>query len=317
MWNRKELKEKGKAAFRANRITCIFAAFLLTLAVSGTTGFGSPLEIKYSTDGPSLTFFGVQRGEIQELIDDYSGEEDDLVYDYDGLSEDEDYIDDSDEFVYDEDYDEPDASIGDSSLPPIFGVIFGGILLVVIVVAVGISVFVLNPMSVGLYKFFLDNSDNPSVGLTRSNIGLGFSNHYMNFVGAIFATELFTFLWTLLLIVPGIIKQLEWRMVRYILAENPEMSGADARTLSSEMMDGNKWDAFVLDLSFIGWTLLGAITLGIGNIIWTNPYHAATNTELYLALKTSRLKTDNTDSEEHSDIANAVSYESDVEVEVE
>lgn len=285
MWNRKELKEKGKAAFRANRITCIFAAFLLTLAVSGTNGFGSPLEVKYSNDGPSLTFFGVQRGELQELFDD------------------------SDEFVYDDYYDESDVSVGDSSLPPIFGVVFGGILLIVIVVTVGISVFVLNPMSVGLYKFFLDNSDNPSAGLTRSNIGLGFSNHYMNFVGALFATELFTFLWTLLLIVPGIIKQLEWRMVRYILAENPEMSGADARALSSEMMDGNKWDAFVLDLSFIGWTLLGAITLGIGNIIWTNPYHAATNTELYLALKNSRFKTDNTDAEEHRDIANAVSFE--------
>lgn len=285
MWNRKELKEKGKAAFRANRITCIFAAFLLTLAVSGTNGFGSPLEVKYSNDGPSLTFFGVQRGELQELFDD------------------------SDEFVYDDYYDESDVSVGDSSLPPIFGVVFGGILLIVIVVTVGISVFVLNPMSVGLYKFFFDNSDNPSAGLTRSNIGLGFSNHYMNFVGALFATELFTFLWTLLLIVPGIIKQLEWRMVRYILAENPEMSGADARALSSEMMDGNKWDAFVLDLSFIGWTLLGAITLGIGNIIWTNPYHAATNTELYLALKNSRFKTDNTDAEEHRDIANAVSFE--------
>ncbi len=285
MWNRKELKEKGKVAFRANRITCIFAAFLLTLAVSGTNGFGSPLEVKYSNDGPSLTFFGVQRGELQELFDD------------------------SDEFVYDDYYDESDVSVGDSSLPPIFGVVFGGILLIVIVVTVGISVFVLNPMSVGLYKFFLDNSDNPSARLTRSNIGLGFSNHYMNFVGAIIATELFTFLWTLLLIVPGIIKLLEWRMVRYILAENPEMSGADARALSSEMMDGNKWDAFVLDLSFIGWTLLGAITLGIGNIIWTNPYHAATNTELYLALKSSRFKTDNNDAEEHSDIANVVSFE--------
>ena len=113
MWNRKELKEKGKAAFRANRITCIFAAFLLTLSVSGTTGFGSPLEVKYSTDGPSLTFFGVQRGEIQELIDDYSGEEDDLAYDYDGLSEDERFIDDSDELVYDEDYDESDDSAHD------------------------------------------------------------------------------------------------------------------------------------------------------------------------------------------------------------
>ena len=309
MWNRKELKEKGKSVFRANRITCIFAAFLLTLAVSGTTGFGSPLEFKYDSDGPSLTFFGVQREGFQELVDYYSSEEDGLAYDYDGLVEDEDFADDSDELNFEGNYDEPDVSAGDSSLPPIVGAIFGGILLIVIIVAVGISVFVLNPMSVGLYKFFLDNSDNTSAGLTRSNIGLGFSNHYMNFVGAVFTTELFTLLWTLLLIVPGIIKQLEWRMVRYILAENPDMSGAEARKLSSEMMEGNKWDAFVLDLSFIGWALLGMITLGIGNIIWTNPYQAATNTELYLALKNSRLKSDTTDAEEHSDIDNAVSYE--------
>lgn len=261
MWDRKELKEKGRAAFRANRITCIFAAFLLTIAVSGTAGFGSPLEVKYSADGPSLTFFSVQRTELQELMDDYSGEKDDI------------------------DINEPDASVGDSSLPPIFGVVFGGMLLIVIVISVVLSVFVLNPLSVGLYKFFLDNSEDPSVGFTRNNIGFGFSDHYKNYVGAVFTTELFAFLWTLLLIVPGIIKQLEWRMVRFILAENPDMSGDEARTLSSRMMDGNKWSAFALDLSFIGWAILGTVTLGIGNIIWTNPYHATTNTELYLTLK--------------------------------
>lgn len=275
MWNRKELKERGKAAFRANRITCIFAAFLLTLAVSGTAGFGSPLEIKYSNDGPSLTFFGVQRGEVHELIDDS-----------DSWTEGEDFADDNDGFVYEDDYEysEPDISIGDSSLPPIFGAIFGGILLIVIIIIAGLFIFVLHPLSVGLYKFFLDNSDDPSAGLTGSNIGLGFGKNYMNLVGAIFTTELLTLVFTLLLIVPGIIKQLEWRMVRYILAENPEMSGTEARALSSKMMDGNKWDAFVLDLSFIGWALLGMITLGIGNIIWTNPYQAATNAELYLTL---------------------------------
>ena len=290
MWNRKELKEKGKAAFRANRITCIFAAFLLTLAVSGTAGFGSPLEIKYSNDGPTLTLFGVQRGEVHELIDEYSDEENDMIDDNDSWNEDEDFADDNDDFVYEDDYEysEPDISIGDSSLPPIFGAIFGGILLIVIIIIAGLFIFVLHPLSVGLYKFFLDNSDDPSAGLTGSNIGLGFGKNYMNLVGAIFITELLTLVFTLLLIVPGIIKQLEWRMVRYILAENPEMSGAEARRLSSEMMDGNKWDAFVLDLSFIGWALLGMITLGIGNIIWTNPYQAATNAELYLTLSGSQ-----------------------------
>ena len=69
-----------------------------------------------------------------------------------------------------------------------------------------------------------------------------------------------------------------------LLGDDPTMSGQDARTKSDLMMDGNKMDAFVLDLSFIGWILLGYLTFGILNLVFTSPYQAATDAELYLAL---------------------------------
>ena len=64
------------------------------------------------------------------------------------------------------------------------------------------------------------------------------------------------------------------------------MTGAEAREYSAQLMEGSKMDAFVLDLSFIGWFLLGALTFGILNLFWTTPYKAATDAELYLALAT-------------------------------
>ena len=72
-----------------------------------------------------------------------------------------------------------------------------------------------------------------------------------------------------------------------ILAEEPEMSGKEAIDRSRQMMNGNKWRAFVLDLSFILWYLFGVITLGIGLVLYTLPYEEATSAELYHALKNS------------------------------
>jgi uncharacterized membrane protein len=117
------------------------------------------------------------------------------------------------------------------------------------------------------------------------NVGFGFGKNYRDIVFSMLGTQMITLLWTLLLIVPGIYKAYCWRLVPFILADDPEMSGKEARALSAGMMDGSKWASFVLDLSFIGWRLVGALTFGILNIVFTNPYEAATDTELYLALK--------------------------------
>lgn len=94
-----------------------------------------------------------------------------------------------------------------------------------------------------------------------------------------------TFLWTLLLVIPGIVKGYEYRMIPYILAENPGIDQRRAFELSRIMMTGQKWNAFVLDLSFFLWYLLGAVTCGLASIFYVNPYIAATNAELYAVLR--------------------------------
>jgi uncharacterized membrane protein len=74
-------------------------------------------------------------------------------------------------------------------------------------------------------------------------------------------------------------------MVPYILAENPTVKGVDALRISREMMKGNKWSAFVYDLSFIGWYLLGCITCGIALAFYVYPYKLNADAQLYLAIK--------------------------------
>lgn len=109
----------------------------------------------------------------------------------------------------------------------------------------------------------------------------------MNVVKIMFCRGLFTLLWSLLFIIPGIIKAYEYRMIPYLLAENPDMDMSEAFARSKEMMMGNKWEAFVLDLSFIGWYFLSAFTCGILSIFYVKPYVQLTNTELYVALCTA------------------------------
>ena len=74
-------------------------------------------------------------------------------------------------------------------------------------------------------------------------------------------------------------------MIPYILADNPDIDKAQAFKLSKQMMKGNKWRAFVLDLSFILWGILGFITLGVVNVLWVGPYKQLTDAALYEAFK--------------------------------
>ena len=94
----------------------------------------------------------------------------------------------------------------------------------------------------------------------------------------------FTFLWTLLLIIPGIIKQYAYSMSFYILADNPELTAREALSKSKEMMNGHKWDLFVLQLSFFWWYLLVGITFGIA-AIYVTPYITATTANFYNSIK--------------------------------
>ena len=110
---------------------------------------------------------------------------------------------------------------------------------------------------------------------------------FQNFGNAFLANLLmfiFIFLWSLLLIVPGIIKAISYSMTFFVLAEHPEMSGKEAIDESKKIMEGHKWEYFVLSLSFILWFLLGSITLGIA-YIYVVPYMSTTITNFYHEIK--------------------------------
>lgn len=151
----------------------------------------------------------------------------------------------------------------------------------------GIVSGVLSPVfSMGVFLIFLNLIDGnaPCVGDVFGGFRIFGKAFFLNLVMAIFIA-----LWSLLLIIPGIIKGFSYSMAFYILAENPEMSVFEALTESRRLMDGHKMEFFVLNLSFIGWILLTAITFGIAGI-YVNPYIFATNTNFYRYLKNNSVE---------------------------
>ena len=145
------------------------------------------------------------------------------------------------------------------------------------------TIFIGNVIVVGKNGYFIKNHDeNPEL----SEIFKGFKGNYLNVVKIMFLMDLKTLLWLLLLIVPGLIKAYEYSMIPYLLAENPNLSASEAFSLSKQMTTGQKMNLFVLDLSFLGWIILGLICCGIG-ILFVLPYPEATRAEVYLNLKES------------------------------
>lgn len=114
------------------------------------------------------------------------------------------------------------------------------------------------------------------------------SGNFRGIVSTMLLRDIYNVLWTLLFIIPGIIKAYAYRMVPYILADNPNLGADTAITLSRKMMDGHKFNLFILELSFLGWYLLGIIALGLG-VLFVNPYYNATEAQLYLVLRDNAL----------------------------
>lgn len=99
-----------------------------------------------------------------------------------------------------------------------------------------------------------------------------------------FLVGLFYSLWTLLLIIPGIVKYYAYALTPYILIDNPELSANQAVNLSMKMMKGHKFDLFFLHLSFIGWIFLSIFTFGIG-LLWVMPYMITAQAAFYQDVK--------------------------------
>jgi len=157
-----------------------------------------------------------------------------------------------------------------------------GIIIILGIIWLLLTIFIFNPLKVGVQKFFIENHyTNPGF----NTLFWAFKTNYSNTVKTMFLMQVYLFLWSLLFAIPGIIKSYSYRLVPYILADNPDMGPHDAITLSREMMNGQKFEVFVLDLSFFLWWILSSITFNIVGILYVFPYIYATDAELYLAIK--------------------------------
>ena len=110
------------------------------------------------------------------------------------------------------------------------------------------------------------------------------TNLFWSYLGIALLTSLFIILWSFLFIIPGIIASISYSLIYYIKLDNPELSASEVISKSKEMMNGHKWDYFVLGLSFIGWSILGIFTFGV-LYLWLFPYMQVTYANFYNSLK--------------------------------
>lgn len=161
-----------------------------------------------------------------------------------------------------------------------------GTLLSISVVSALIAILVFSPLEIGLRHYFLESTQ---MRFNLESIIRGFTGgRYRNIVITMLLRGIYNTLWYFLLIIPGIVKSYSYAMVPYLLAENPGIPPSRAIEISMQMTDGHKWKMFVLDLSFLGWFLLGALALGVGTL-FVLPYSNTTHAQLYVALRTIAL----------------------------
>lgn len=135
------------------------------------------------------------------------------------------------------------------------------------------------PLGWGLTVSLLRNHREESVDI--ENLFDGFRRgRYVRVFCALFLVNLFTFLWTLLLIIPGIMKAFSYALTPYILLDEPELTAKQAISRSCEIMQGRRWKLFCLYFSFIGWGILCLLTFGIG-FLWLAPYMNASIAAFY------------------------------------
>ena len=281
MWTRKELKEKGKLSFKRNYWKAVLVSLLLVFMVRGAVNFG----------------FGGRGGSNESEVNAVTtqAEQSEAVGKEQDIIEIPEIILNPSDIIGSDDPDSIPVGFTDFLIElrntiggiGIFALVVGGILLFIVlfIVIAAIHAFLFNPLEAGTARFFVRNLNDKA---EIRELAYCYDHGYLNVVKTVFLRDLYIVLWGLLLIIPGIIKSYEYRMVNYILAENPEMNTKEVFEMSRDMMRGNKWRAFVLDLSFLGWHLLSLITIGLAGIFYVFPYRNMTNAALYEFLRYGR-----------------------------
>ena len=153
-----------------------------------------------------------------------------------------------------------------------------------------LAFLLIGPMLVGQAYYLMDVAIKENEGKNFELLIEGFKKSLVNSIVASILIGIFTFLWTLLFIIPGIIKAYAYSMTPYIIADEPEIDFMEAIRKSQEMMRGHKFRLFKLQLSFIGWFLLGALAFGIG-LFFIYPYYQLAHANFYLDIRPEKQKT--------------------------
>lgn len=268
MWTRKSVKERGKGAFKRNYWKAVLIAVILAIVAGSGSSVGSNVStISSNAVTGSATEYKADKDtlEVGETVDTIEPTDEEEAMD-----------------VIDNAAEDGSREAEDAAPVIVFVIVILVISITIMAVALLIDAFILNPMELGCNRFFYKNLDEDA---KIANVVYAFDHGYKNIAKTMFMRDVYIVLWSLLFIIPGIVKEYEYRMVPYILAENPDMDRAEVFAESKRLMKGNKWKAFVLDLSFIGWDLLSVLTCGLLSVFYVNPYKYSTNAALYETLR--------------------------------
>jgi uncharacterized membrane protein len=142
---------------------------------------------------------------------------------------------------------------------------------------------VTGPIAYGMaYCFLKQTRDGEPMNI--GDVFKGFSDDFTGTLLIGLMTSVFTVLWSILFVIPGIVKTYSYSMAYYIKADHPEYKWNECITASRQLMNGHKMDLFIQDLSFIGWMFVGSLCLGVGTL-WVAPYMEAARSQFYESLK--------------------------------
>lgn len=261
MWTITELKQNSKQFLKTYLVQAIVVCLIFTIVNNIFEGNNS--------SGHSSNY-----NEIEEH-GDYEKPTEDLGLDFDNIGST--YASTLEKF----------SNFGDnflssfSSITSILTSVVGGaIISILFIIGILGSIFIVKPLEVGVKRFFIKGMRNDDVKI--ENMFTTFTDgHWVGYAFKMFYLNVVIFLWTLLLIIPGIIKTYQYYYVPYILSDHPEYSINEAMEISKTMTDGKKMDIFMLNLSFIGWVIVSFFTLGLGFLL-LNPYVEGASASLYL-----------------------------------
>lgn len=282
MWNRKDLKKNARKSMRLNYWNSVIVCFILFIFagiyISSSTATQVVKEItpnfKVSSNAEIVnTMLGLGREDIREPVHYSLKDNGILAGTFNNITK-------SGSFFF---------GILNACNQFIFKdrIAAGSIILIGSALVFLYWIFVKSILVVGACRFFLENRYNQKTEVNRI-LYIHKTRKTGNIAKIMLIRGLYIILW-FLTIIGGIIKSYSYCMVPYIVAENPDISAKEALILSEQMMKGNKWGTFKLDISFLLWHLLSVVTLGLVGFLFLNPYMTATGAELYVTLREQTL----------------------------